>query len=46
MALSPPPAARILVVDDDRPQAEEFGVLLRHAGCAVTLPALLLPVTV
>jgi CheY-like chemotaxis protein len=28
---------RILVVDDDRPQAEEFGVLLRHAGCAVTL---------
>ena len=28
---------RILVVDDDRPQAEEFGVLLRQAGCAVTL---------
>jgi CheY-like chemotaxis protein len=28
---------RILVVDDDRPQAEEFGVLLRHAGCEVTL---------
>ena len=28
---------RILVVDDDRPQAEEFGVLLRSAGCAVTL---------
>lgn len=28
---------RILVVDDDRPQAEEFGVLLRHAGCSVTL---------
>lgn len=27
----------ILVVDDDRPQAEEFGVLLRHAGCSVTL---------
>ena len=28
---------RILVVDDDRPQAAEFEVLLRHAGCAVTL---------
>ena len=28
---------RILVVDDDRPQAEEFGVLLRNAGCDVTL---------
>jgi CheY-like chemotaxis protein len=28
---------RILVVDDDRPQAEEFGVLLRGAGCAATL---------
>ena len=27
---------RILVVDDDRPQAEEFGVLLRNAGCKVT----------
>ncbi len=28
---------RILVVDDDRAQAEEFGVLLRQAGCEVTL---------
>ena len=28
---------RILVVDDDRSQAEEFGVLLRNAGCDVTL---------
>src|SRR4051812_35348739 len=28
---------RILVVDDDRPQAEEFAVLLRNAGCEVTL---------
>ncbi len=28
---------RILVVDDDRSQAEEFGALLRHAGCEVTL---------
>ena len=28
---------RILVVDDDRPQAEEFAALLRQAGCAVTL---------
>jgi len=28
---------RILVVDDDRPQAEEFSVLLRQAGCDVTL---------
>ncbi len=28
---------RILVVDDDRPQAEEFGVLLRNAGCEETL---------
>ena len=27
----------ILVVDDDRPQAAEFEVLLRNAGCAVTL---------
>ena len=27
----------ILVVDDDGPQAEEFGVLLRNAGCDVTL---------
>jgi CheY-like chemotaxis protein/anti-sigma regulatory factor (Ser/Thr protein kinase) len=26
---------RILVVDDDRTQAEEFGVLLRQAGCDV-----------
>ena len=28
---------RILVVDDDRRQAEELGVLPRHAGCEVTL---------
>jgi CheY-like chemotaxis protein len=28
---------RILVVDDHRSQAEEFGVLLRNAGCDVTL---------
>src|SRR5436309_3371182 len=28
---------RILVVDDDRPQAAEYGVLLRHAGCEVTV---------
>ena len=28
---------RILVVDDHRSQAEEFGVLLRKAGCDVTL---------
>lgn len=28
---------RILVVDDDKPQAEEFEVLLRNAGCEVTL---------
>src|SRR3954453_13842831 len=28
---------RILVVDDHRSQAEEFGVLLRSAGCDVTL---------
>src|SRR5688500_89200 len=28
---------RILVVDDDRPQAEEYGVLLRRAGCEVML---------
>src|SRR5437763_16278397 len=28
---------RILVVDDDRPQAEEFGVLLRDGGCEVML---------
>jgi len=28
---------RILVVDDDRSQAEEFGVLLGDAGCDVTL---------
>ena len=28
---------RILVVDDDRPQAEEFEVFLRQAGCEVTL---------
>ncbi len=28
---------RILVVDDDRTQAEEFEVLLRNAGCEVTL---------
>jgi CheY-like chemotaxis protein len=28
---------RILVVDDHRSQAEEFGVLLRDAGCDVTL---------
>ena len=28
---------RILVVDDDRSQAEEFGALLRKAGCDVTL---------
>ena len=28
---------RILVVDDDRTQAEEFEVLLRNAGCDVTL---------
>jgi CheY-like chemotaxis protein len=27
----------ILVVDDDRSQAEEFGVLLRNAGCDVKL---------
>jgi CheY-like chemotaxis protein len=27
---------RILVVDDHRSQAEEFGVLLRNAGCGVT----------
>ncbi len=28
---------RILVVDNNRPQAAEFGVLLRQAGCEVTL---------
>ena len=28
---------RILVVDDDHSQVEEFGVLLRNAGCDVTL---------
>jgi len=28
---------RILVVDDDRPQADEFEILLRNAGCEVTL---------
>ena len=28
---------RILVVDDHRSQADEFGALLRNAGCAVTL---------
>ena len=28
---------RILVVDDDRSLAEEFAVLLRHAGCEATL---------
>ena len=28
---------RILVVDDDRSQAEEFAVLLRNVGCDVTL---------
>jgi len=28
---------RVLVVDDDHPQAEEFEVLLRKAGCDVTL---------
>ena len=28
---------RILVVDDDRMLAEEFGVLLQKAGCDVTL---------
>src|SRR4051794_32983030 len=27
----------ILVVDDDRSHSEEFGVLLRNAGCDVTL---------
>jgi CheY-like chemotaxis protein len=27
---------RILVVDDNRSQAEEFGLLLRNAGCEVT----------
>src|SRR5688572_5044097 len=28
---------RILLVDDDRSHAEEFGVLLRNAGCDVIL---------
>ena len=28
---------RILIVDDDRTQAEQFATLLRDAGCDVTL---------